>query len=225
MYTPSAFLWALLAILFLLIAGTMVYEIYVLTTLQGDSSNTLFAPTVAAIALTSTALLALIVGFVAYTAMTYNRGNWLKSIVQGSQAKYERAVERTAEIKARLSATQQRMKDLSKIALNPKEYNEQLNELKRQEEYARNALIEAEVERMAAKNAAAAAAAATPPAPLETTTEKSKEDAYQPIPMPESKPLPKPLPKPLAVGDVSETSSSTSIGSSIGSSSGSSGSV
>lgn len=200
MYTPAAFFWALLAILFLVIAGTMVYEIYVLTTLKGDSTNALFAPTVAAIALTSTALLALIVGFVAYTATTYNQGNWLRSIVKGSQAKYERAVERSAEINARLAATRQRIKDLSKIALNPKDYSEQMEQLKRQEEYARSALIDAEKERLAAKAQAA--------------TETKMEDQYVPIPapqQPEAKERPiSEAPLPPAMASFSETSSSAS---------------
>lgn len=146
MRVPSAIFWGVLAILFLLVAGTMIYQIYVLSKLEGGSSNTLFAPTVAGLALTSAALLGLLTAFVGYTATTYNDGNWLKTLVNGSQAKYERAVERVSAAKADLEATRKRISDLSRIAMNPAQQQRMLEDLRQREKIAQTELNQAKLQ-------------------------------------------------------------------------------
>lgn len=111
MYVPSKVFWALLILILLVVSGSMAYSIYVLTTLNGSTSDALYVPTIAAIVVSSVSLAALLVVFISYTAMSYNRGNWLQSLVDGTVAKKNRLRDSVNEKKLELQRMVDKLKD------------------------------------------------------------------------------------------------------------------
>lgn len=121
-----------MSVLFLIVAGTMIYEVYILSTIE--RTDAVFGPTVAALVLTSTALLGLVALFVSYTVTTYDKGNWLQSIVNRTKAKYNRALVKKADIQSRISQQKQKLKDLAKISMNPTATLKEKEEIRKEKE-------------------------------------------------------------------------------------------